>query len=62
MSNTWNEKYNSLQKTPIWKSKNVGSTVEMVRSNKKTTFGLAKYDEVDKKIWLIIHSFLISEC
>eukprot|EP00076_Gallus_gallus_P038892 XP_025004430.1 protein lin-9 homolog isoform X2 [Gallus gallus] len=29
LSNTWNEKYNSLQKTPIWKSKNAASTVEM---------------------------------
>ncbi|XP_031452541.1 protein lin-9 homolog isoform X1 [Phasianus colchicus] len=35
LSNTWNEKYNSLQKTPIWKSKNVGSTVEMPFRNSK---------------------------
>lgn len=48
MSNTWNEKYNSLQKTPIWKSKNAASTVEMVRSNKKTTFGLVKCREVNQ--------------
>ncbi|XP_064302443.1 protein lin-9 homolog isoform X5 [Phalacrocorax carbo] len=29
LSSSWNEKYNSLQKTPIWKSKNAGSAVEM---------------------------------
>lgn len=31
LSNTWNEKFTSLQKTPIWKGKNVGAAVEMVR-------------------------------
>ncbi|XP_057256006.1 protein lin-9 homolog isoform X1 [Pezoporus wallicus] len=29
LSSSWNEKYNSLQKTPIWKSKNAGSAAEM---------------------------------
>ncbi|OXB68338.1 hypothetical protein ASZ78_015278 [Callipepla squamata] len=35
LSNSWNEKYNSLQKTPVWKSKNAGSTVEMPFRNSK---------------------------
>ncbi|KAF4018341.1 hypothetical protein G4228_010113 [Cervus hanglu yarkandensis] len=29
LSNTWNEKYSSLQKTPVWKGRNTGSAVEM---------------------------------
>ncbi|XP_061206482.1 protein lin-9 homolog isoform X5 [Neopsephotus bourkii] len=29
LSSSWNEKYNSLQKTSIWKSKNAGSAAEM---------------------------------
>ncbi|XP_075003354.1 protein lin-9 homolog isoform X2 [Calonectris borealis] len=35
LSSSWNEKYNSLQKTPIWKSKNAGSAVEMPFRNSK---------------------------
>ncbi|XP_071595869.1 protein lin-9 homolog isoform X2 [Heliangelus exortis] len=35
LSSSWNEKYNSLQKTPIWKSKNAGSSVEMPFRNSK---------------------------
>nr|XP_054963407.1 protein lin-9 homolog isoform X4 [Pan paniscus] len=29
LSNTWNEKYSSLQKTPVWKGRNTSSAVEM---------------------------------
>uniref|UniRef100_A0A8C5L6W5 Lin-9 DREAM MuvB core complex component n=1 Tax=Jaculus jaculus TaxID=51337 RepID=A0A8C5L6W5_JACJA len=29
LSNTWNEKYSSLQKTPVWKGRNTGPAVEM---------------------------------
>ncbi|KFZ47141.1 Protein lin-9, partial [Antrostomus carolinensis] len=35
LSSSWNEKYNSLQKTPVWKSKNAGSAVEMPFRNSK---------------------------
>ncbi|NXW05385.1 LIN9 protein, partial [Fregetta grallaria] len=35
LSSSWNEKYNSLQKTPIWKSKNAGSALEMPFRNSK---------------------------
>uniref|UniRef100_A0A6I8NPQ7 Lin-9 DREAM MuvB core complex component n=1 Tax=Ornithorhynchus anatinus TaxID=9258 RepID=A0A6I8NPQ7_ORNAN len=35
LSNTWNEKYSSLQKTPVWKGKNTGATVEMPFRNSK---------------------------
>ncbi|KAM6433506.1 protein lin-9 homolog isoform 3-T3 [Rhynochetos jubatus] len=35
LSSSWNEKYNSLQKTPIWKSKNAGSAMEMPFRNSK---------------------------
>ncbi|KAJ7414580.1 Protein lin-9 like protein [Willisornis vidua] len=35
LSSSWNEKYNSLQKTHIWKSKNAGSAVEMPFRNSK---------------------------
>ncbi|XP_057256010.1 protein lin-9 homolog isoform X4 [Pezoporus wallicus] len=35
LSSSWNEKYNSLQKTPIWKSKNAGSAAEMPFRNSK---------------------------
>ncbi|XP_075781419.1 protein lin-9 homolog isoform X3 [Pelodiscus sinensis] len=35
LSSTWNEKYSSLQKTPIWKSKNAGTSVEMPFRNSK---------------------------
>ncbi|XP_077669798.1 protein lin-9 homolog isoform X1 [Eretmochelys imbricata] len=35
LSSTWNEKYSSLQKTPIWKSRNAGSAVEMPFRNSK---------------------------
>lgn len=33
LSSTWNEKFSSLQKTAIWKGKNAGANVEMVRNN-----------------------------
>ncbi|XP_028682006.2 protein lin-9 homolog isoform X2 [Macaca mulatta] len=29
LSNTWNEKYSSLQKTPVWKGRNTSPAVEM---------------------------------
>uniref|UniRef100_A0A286XYS0 Lin-9 DREAM MuvB core complex component n=1 Tax=Cavia porcellus TaxID=10141 RepID=A0A286XYS0_CAVPO len=29
LSNTWNEKYSSLQKTPVWKGRNISPAVEM---------------------------------
>uniref|UniRef100_A0A5F9CCC1 Lin-9 DREAM MuvB core complex component n=1 Tax=Oryctolagus cuniculus TaxID=9986 RepID=A0A5F9CCC1_RABIT len=29
LSNTWNEKYSSLQKTPVWKGRNTGPAMEM---------------------------------
>ncbi|NXH18157.1 LIN9 protein, partial [Bucco capensis] len=35
LSSSWNEKYNSLQKTPVWKRKSAGSAVEMPFRNSK---------------------------
>ncbi|KAL7987411.1 hypothetical protein Chor_006330 [Crotalus horridus] len=45
LSNTWNEKFSSLQKTPIWKGKNVGVTVEMPFRNSKRTRSFCEEDE-----------------
>ncbi|NWH23872.1 LIN9 protein, partial [Grus americana] len=45
LSSSWNEKYNSLQKTPIWKSKNAGSAVEMPFRNSKRSRLFCEEDE-----------------
>ncbi|KAG8123339.1 hypothetical protein E2320_018774 [Naja naja] len=45
LSNTWNEKFSSLQKTPIWKGKNAGATVEMPFRNSKRTRSFCEEDE-----------------
>ncbi|XP_036309499.1 protein lin-9 homolog isoform X5 [Pipistrellus kuhlii] len=48
LSNTWNEKFSSLQKTPAWKGRNSGSAVEMpFRNSKRSRFFS---DEDDRQI------------
>ncbi|XP_023103089.1 protein lin-9 homolog isoform X1 [Prionailurus viverrinus] len=48
LSNTRNEKYSSLQKTPVWKGRNTGSTVEMPFRNSKRSRLFS--DEDDRQI------------
>lgn len=48
LSNTWNEKYSSLQKTPVWKGRNTGSAVEMPFRNSKRSRLFS--DEDDRQI------------
>ncbi|XP_008966050.3 protein lin-9 homolog isoform X2 [Pan paniscus] len=48
LSNTWNEKYSSLQKTPVWKGRNTSSAVEMPFRNSKRSRLFS--DEDDRQI------------
>uniref|UniRef100_F7DJP5 Lin-9 DREAM MuvB core complex component n=1 Tax=Equus caballus TaxID=9796 RepID=F7DJP5_HORSE len=48
LSNTWNEKYSSLQKTPVWKGRNTASAVEMPFRNSKRSRLFS--DEDDRQI------------
>ncbi|OBS78602.1 hypothetical protein A6R68_19008, partial [Neotoma lepida] len=48
LSNTWNEKYSSLQKTPVWKGRNTGPAVEMPFRNSKRSRLFS--DEDDRQI------------
>ncbi|XP_019514560.1 PREDICTED: protein lin-9 homolog [Hipposideros armiger] len=48
LSNTWNEKFSSLQKTPVWKGRNTASTVEMPFRNSKRSRLFS--DEDDRQI------------
>ncbi|XP_029331633.1 protein lin-9 homolog [Mus caroli] len=48
LSNTWNEKYSSLQKTPVWKGRNAGPAVEMPFRNSKRSRLFS--DEDDRQI------------
>ncbi|XP_038205263.1 protein lin-9 homolog isoform X1 [Arvicola amphibius] len=48
LSNTWNEKYNSLQKTPVWKGRSAGPAVEMPFRNSKRSRLFS--DEDDRQI------------
>ncbi|KAF4800451.1 Protein lin-9 like protein [Turdus rufiventris] len=45
LSSSWNEKYNSLQKTHIWKSKNAGSAMEMPFRNSKRSRLFSEEDD-----------------
>ncbi|XP_062345316.1 protein lin-9 homolog isoform X3 [Cinclus cinclus] len=45
LSSSWNEKYNSLQKTHIWKNKNAGSAVEMPFRNSKRSRLFSEEDD-----------------
>uniref|UniRef100_A0A2K5QE40 Lin-9 DREAM MuvB core complex component n=1 Tax=Cebus imitator TaxID=2715852 RepID=A0A2K5QE40_CEBIM len=48
LSNTWNEKYSSLQKTPVWKGRNTSPAVEMPFRNSKRSRLFS--DEDDRQI------------